>query len=112
QGWNRVVGSLNVKGTLAAGEEGYRWIIDGDLFNDGAIENCTVVMQGHSVALRSDRGTWDPGISLIFYGDSGSELAVHGAITVSRLTIAPLSPSDSDVVMRAGGSVVKVRHDY
>lgn len=112
QGWNRVVGSLNVKGTLAAGEEGYRWIIDGDLFNDGAIENCTVVMQGHSVVLRSDRGTWDPGISLIFYGDSGSELAVHGAITVSRLTIAPLSPSDSDVVMRAGGSVVKVRHDY
>lgn len=112
QGWNRISGRLSISGELAAVEEVYRWIIEGDLFNRGRIGNCTIVIQGHGGTLRSDLGTWDPGINLVFQGDTGSELVVQGPITVSRLTITPRTPQDSNIVMRAGTSVIKVRHDY
>lgn len=112
QGWNDVRGTLAVRGVLAATDESYRWNIDGDLRNNGLIEPCTLVLRGHRVLLRSDTGTWDPGINLIFQGDSRSELRLQGNIAVSRLTILPLAPGDSDVVVHAGRSVLKVRHRF
>lgn len=112
QGWNRIAGLLSISGELAAVNEGYRWIIEGNLFNRGMIGNCTIVIEGHGGTLRSDFGIWDPGINLVFQGDTGSELVVQGPITVSRLTITPRTAQDSNIVLRAGTSVIKVRHDY
>ncbi len=112
QGGNTIVGSLTVDGVLAASEELYRWNIIGDLYNYGTIEHCTVLMQGHRVRLRSDAGIWDPAMHLIFKGDAGGELAVMGPIVVATLAILPLAEGDSNIVVHAGGSPIKVRHRF
>jgi hypothetical protein len=111
-GTNLLVGTLTNRGTLSAGDEGYRWTIDGDLINHGTIENCTLVMRGHRALLRSDSGYWDPGISLEYRGIAGDTLRVLGPLIVAKLTIGGTSSTDSNVVVAAGRSYLRVRHDF
>jgi len=109
-GTNLLVGSLTNRGTLSAGEEQYRWTMQGELFNHGTIENCTLVMRGRGASLRSDTGRWDPGISIVFTGSSGDTLHILGPLRVARLTIAPASALDSNLVVDAGRNYLSVRH--
>lgn len=111
-GENIVSGTLNLNGVLRAVDDRYRWTIDGDLFNSGTIENGTLILSGFRSRLRSDAGTWNPAVNVVYRGPSGGELLLMSPLTVARLSVVPASPSDSNIVVRAGGYVLRVRYLY
>lgn len=111
-GENIVSGTLNLNGVLRTVDDRYRWTINGDLFNSGSIESGTLIFTGFRPRLRSDVGTWNSAVNVVYRGPSGGELLLMSPLTVARLSVVPASPSDSNIVVRAGGYVMRIRHLY
>jgi hypothetical protein len=111
-GGNTIEGSLWVYGRLTAADDCHVWMLNGNLYNHGRIDHATIMMRGHQMVLRTDTGTWGWDASLSFFGDTGAELQIHGAMTLPRLTIGAMSGTDTGITVNAGMNAILVRHQF
>lgn len=111
-GSNFLFDSIINNGVLRGYDPTHRWIIDGSLLNNGRIATCTVSLRGEHPAVETYPGTWDPDVSLEYLGPSGGILELRGKLTVSHLTVRPLTSLDSNVMIHSSGGEVIVRHDF
>lgn len=105
-------GDVIVDGTLTATDENYMFEISGSLFNRGRVRTCVISLRGTGRSVVTEGGQWRGETSLRYAGATGDTLRLMGDVDVRELTIAGSSESDSNVVVAADSSVLRIRHRF
>lgn len=107
-----VEGLIDVRGELGAVDENYSWRCGGNVVNRGVIRRCVIDITEGQLRVATAGGRWDGTVALRYRAASNSDLTIEGDISLRELTIAPFSSGDSNVVVRADSSVVRIRGPF